>query len=451
MNPNWEESLNHFERVIDSGTESMRIKAVIKLAKLSNQAPEYILSQTIPILSNLIADGSSNNLSPRLRGPVIHCLKCIARQGGGRLAAEIGQSGALLSILRLLPQSDAGFQRLCLKCIWCLVNLCNQNCVVVATNGGLEIVVNMLNSSVDGVIRRYLLEILSALSLLRVVRRGLISLGGVRFLVEAASCGHMLSRERACQAIGLLGVTRSARRMLVDLGVIDVLVEMFRVGDGAAKLVVGNSLGVVSGNINNIDLIAQAGAIPLYAELIQGPEPLGHEIAEDVFCVLAVAEANAVSIAENLVRILREGNAESKAAAANVFWNLSGYKHSVSVVRNSGAIPLLVELLESQNNEVREAVSGAIAQLSYNREDREALNESRAVPRLLELLHDDSEELKDNAAEALINFFEDPLQHEIISQVADHPSFRSMQNRLGRIRTASNDQTVGSMRSMTID
>ncbi|KAK8586050.1 hypothetical protein V6N13_130576 [Hibiscus sabdariffa] len=93
----------------------------------------------------------------------------------------------------------------------------------------------MLNSSMDGVTRRYLLKILSALSLLRVVRRGLISLGGVGFLVET------------------------------------------------------------------------------------DPEPLGHEIAEDVFCVLAVAEANAVSIVENLLRILREGNAKSKATAANVF------------------------------------------------------------------------------------------------------------------------------------
>ncbi|KAE8667839.1 hypothetical protein F3Y22_tig00112368pilonHSYRG00012 [Hibiscus syriacus] len=116
----------------------------------------------------------------------------------------------------------------CLKCIWCLVNLCNENRVVIATNGGSEIVVNMLNSSVDGVVRRYLLEILSALSLLRVVWRELISLGGVRFLAEEASCGHghMLSRERACQAIGLLGVTRRAHRMLVDLGAIDVLMEM---------------------------------------------------------------------------------------------------------------------------------------------------------------------------------------------------------------------------------
>ncbi|KAG4122773.1 hypothetical protein ERO13_D11G287700v2 [Gossypium hirsutum] len=437
MNPNWEESLNHFERMIDSGTESMRIKAVIKLSKLSNQAPEYIPSQTIPILSNLIADDSSNNSSP-LQGLVVHCLKCIARQGDdGRLATEIGQSGALCSILRLLPQSNASVQKICLKCIWCLVNLCNENRLIVAMNGGLEIIVNMLSSSMDGV-RRYLLEILSALSLVRVVRRGLVSLGGLRFLVEAARVGNMLSRERACQAIGLLGITRRVRRMLVDLGVIDVLMELLRVGDGALKVVAGNTLGVILANIDYIDLVAQSGAIPLFAELIQGSESVGQEIAEDAFCLLAVGEANAVVIAEHLVRILREGNAESKAAAANVFWDLSGYKHTVP-------------LLSSQSNEVRETVSGAIAQLSYSQADREALNESGAVPLLLDLLHDDSEELKDNAAEALINFFDDTLQHETISQVVDHPSFWSMQNRLGRIRGASDNQTVSSMRQMNID
>ncbi|OMP04285.1 Armadillo [Corchorus olitorius] len=207
-----------------------------------------------------------------------------------------------------------------------------------------------------------------------------------------------------------------------------------------------------SAHMNYIGLVAQAGAIPLFAELIQGPEPLGQEVAEDAFCILAVAEENAVSIAEHLVRILREGNSEAKAAAANIVWDLSGYKHTVSVVRNSnsGAIPCLVELLGSQSSEVKEAVSGAIAQLSYHEADREALIESGAVTHLLELLHDDSEELRDNAAEALINFYEDPLQHDRISEVVDLPAFRNMQNRLFRIR-AYDDQTVDSMGRMTIE
>ncbi|XP_039048782.1 uncharacterized protein LOC120189626 [Hibiscus syriacus] len=203
-------------------------------------------------------------------------------------------------------------------------------------NGGLEIVINMLNSSADVVM------------------------------------GKSLPSNR---------VTHCAYRMLVDLGVIDVLTEMLRVRDAAAKLLAGNSFD---------------------PELIQGPEPLGHEIAEYVFCVLAVAKANAVSIAQNLVRILRKRH----------------WLQALGVCRSklgcNRAIPPLVELLGSQSNEnCCITFRGA-----------------------------------ENAAEALINFFEDPLQHEIISQVADHLSFRSTENRLGRIRT--DNRRVDSTKRMNI-
>ena len=122
----------------------------------------------------------------------------------------------------------------------------------------------MLNSCNDAT-RRYLLEILSALTLMREVRRVLSSLGGLRFLVKLARFGSMVSRERACQAIGLLGVMRCARHRLVELGVIPVLVELFRVGDSTTKLVAGTSLGVISSHVDYIGLVAEAGAIPLYS------------------------------------------------------------------------------------------------------------------------------------------------------------------------------------------
>ena len=95
---------------------------------------------------------------------------------------------------------------------------------------------------------------------------------------------------------------------------------------------------------------------------------------------------NAIEIAEHLVIILREGNDESKVAAFDVFWDLSGYEHSISVVRNSSAIPFLVELLRDENGEVREKVSGAIVQLSYNKADRAALADAEAIPILIESL-----------------------------------------------------------------
>ena len=89
-----------------------------------------------------------------------------------------------------------------------------------------------------------------------------------------------------------------------------------------------------------------------------------------MFCILAVAESNVIFIAEQLVRILREGDNEAKFAASVVLWDLAGYRHFVSVIRDSGVIPLLVELVRDGSLEFRERISGAISQLCYNENDR---------------------------------------------------------------------------------
>ncbi|KAK0601576.1 hypothetical protein LWI29_025491 [Acer saccharum] len=434
MNPNWEQVLDQFEQVMASGIdEALQVDAMKKLAYLCNCVPEEILNRTIPILANVLDDNdSSNGLSWSVRQAAACCLRRISCHGDGGLATEIGQSGAIHSLLRLLPESDHDFQRVLVRCLWCAVTFGSENRVIVATNGGLEIVVAMLNSC-DEDTRKYLLEILSALTLMREGRRVLSSLGGLRFLVEAARFGSMVSRERGCQAIGLLGVRKRARHRLVELGVILVLVELFRVGDSTTKLVAGNSLGVISAHVDYIRLVSEAGAILLYAELLQGPDFI---------------EENAISIAEHLIRILREGDDESKAVAADVFCGLSDYKHLIPVVRSSGAIPILVNLLRDGNVEARERVSGAIAKLSYNKEDRVALADAGAVPLMIDILHDESEELRDTATEALINFYEDSSLQERISAAIDDLSLQRME--MIRLH-ASNEQMVRSLRRMFIE
>jgi len=164
----------------------------------------------------------------------------------------------------------------------------------------------------------------------------LVRLRALCFIVEAAGVGSMISRGNACQSIGLLGVSREARHMLVELGVIPVLMELFRIGDNAAKLVAGNTLGVVVwSNVDYIRHVAEAGAIPLYAELLQGSDPndSGKEIAKEVFYILGVAEANAVEIVGHLVRIFILGDDKAKVAAAYVIWDLLDYKHTTSVIQ----------------------------------------------------------------------------------------------------------------------
>ncbi|XP_077229990.1 ARM repeat superfamily protein [Tasmannia lanceolata] len=439
----WVKASHMYEKIITSENETLQIRATVELGRRSKDAPETILAQIVPILVELLC-----NSCPSIQEAAAYCLDQFTRRGDATLCALIGQSSVVPSILRLLPQSEGVFRKLLIKCLRSMVTCDGRICVILARNGGLEIIISLITSSVDG-IRRYLLEILSSMVMLREVRRVIIILGGLPLLIESAQYGKMMSRTRAAQAIGLLGVTKKVRKMLVELGVIPVLIELMRDGDREAKLKAGNALGIISSHVDYLRPVARAGAIPLFAGLLEGPEPIGKEIAEDVFCILAVVEENAVLIAEHIVRILHGDNDGAKAAAADVLWDLSGYKHSISVVRESGAIPLLLELLRSEHDDIREKASGAVAQLSYDVADRRALADVGAIPILIDLLQDELEELKDNVAEALINFSQDPMLRDSVSEAFNIPSFRDMQDRLARIR-ASDERAVRSMRRLAV-
>ena len=361
----------------------------------------------------------------------------------------------IASLLGLLLEqaNDNGIalRRIWVKCLWSLVTFGSSIRVGLARLGGVEIVTRELNTWEDDSSRWCLLEILTALTTIRESRRVLVHNGGLKFLVEAVKVGNFASRERACHAIGLIGVTRRCRGLLVEAGVVPALVDLFRDGDEKGKLLAGNTLGIIAAQTEYIRPVTEAGSIPLYVELLSGGDPMGKDIAEDVFCILAVAEGNAVLIAEQLVRILREGDNESKFAASDVLWDLAGYRHSVSVIRDSGAIPLLVEILRDGSAEFRERVSGAISQLSYNEDDREAFSDSGMIPILIEWLGDESEELRDNAAEALVNFSEDQQYYGRVREAIGHPVFRNMQSKLARIRASHELMMIRSMRRVTIE
>ncbi|KAL6999155.1 hypothetical protein U1Q18_000315 [Sarracenia purpurea var. burkii] len=402
---NWEAALHLYENLIACGNETFQLRAIIQLARLADHAPENILARSVPVVVELLRSpcGGESNLS--IQEAIVFCLNRITRRGEGKLAVIIGQSGAVPSLLKLLPNSNGRLQKVLLKCLRNIVTFGDANCIVVATNDGLEIVLDMLKACPDG-LRRCLLEILSALAMLREVRRAIVNLGGLGFLVESAHCGSMASRTRAAHAIGLVGLVRRARRVLVDSGAISVLIELLRDGDFSTKLVAGNALGVIASHVDYIRPVARSGAIPLFVELIQGPELMGKEIAEDVLCILAAVEENTVTITEHLLRILKGDNDEAKAAAASVLWFLSSCKHLIVVVRKCGVIPILVELLRDGNVCVREKVSKAISQLSQYEDDRVALADAGAIPCLIDMLKDESEEARDNATEALISVFQ---------------------------------------------
>ncbi|KAK1440243.1 hypothetical protein QVD17_06068 [Tagetes erecta] len=448
---NWVQALHHFENIIATNNESLQVQSIIKLSHLANRAPVSILVSTVPILVELI-DTSLRTTNNAVLKASVYCLKCLSCQGDGKLAVTIGQSSAVRHILCLLPHSEVGLQKVLLKCLRNLVAFDGPNRVNVVRTGGLKVIVDMLNSSsCPDSLRLLLLDVLSALALLREVRRSVFSLRAVRLLVESCEVGKMVSRARAAQAIGLLGLVKRARRDLVNSGAIEVLVDLLRNGDISTKIVAGNALGVISSHVDYIRPVADHGVIPLYAELLQEQEPLGKEIAEDVFCILAVTDDNAVTIVEHLVTIMRGNDNESVAAAADVVWDLSSYEHVLPVFHRFGVVSLLFELLRTNNDSnVREKVCGAIAQLSYNEVERIVIVNLEGVSVLINMLEDESEEVKDNAAQALVYIHEDPLLRDRTSDVLSHPVFLRVQERMVQTRSAELRLTE-SVRQMTVD
>lgn len=444
----WDRAFLLYESAIASHDNSLQVQATLKLAHMSNHAPEYILVLVVPILVDLL-NRPCDTQRPSVQEASAYCLKCIACQGEGKLSTVIGQSGAIPSLLSLLQDSEVGLQKVVLKCLRNIVTFSGNSRMIVVRNGGLEIILSLLNTNASG-LRCLLLEILSALALLKEVRRIIFNSGDVCFLVEAVRCGSMISRTRAAQAVGLLGLVKRARPTLVRFGVVEVLIELIREGNTSSKLVAANALGVISSHVDYIRPVAEAGAIPLFAEILEECGPMGKDIAEDVFCILAFSEENAIAIFHHLVRILGGSNEDAKMAAADVLWNLSSYKHLVTVTQNSGVIRVLLEILTDGRGEIKERVSGIVAQLSYDAAERLALADSGAIPLLIDLLQDESDELRDNAAEALVNFSEDPSLSDRISCVFDNPVFRNMQERLFQIRS-SDVHLESSLREISIE
>lgn len=403
----------------------MQILGGLLLAKQAHILPEQILKEAIPTLMQLLnVDDSSQGIS--LKEVSVLAVKRLAEKGA-YLRLSLGRAGAISGLLNLASQHNEKLQILALQALKQLaLSTTNVNQELFIQAGGLQIVLDLVNSCCVK-IKCLAAEILGVLARLRDVRREIASRFGVSSIIEAVKVGSMASKSRAAHALGLLAFTKRLRRLIVDAGGIPVLIDLLRDGDEAAKLVAGNSLGIISACLDHLGLVAQAGAIPLFISLLEGGNPHGKDIAEDAFCILAVSEENALAIIEHLVMILCHGSVEAKAAAADIIWDLSSYRHSISIVIAAGAIPVLIGLLKAENDELRENVSGTIAQLSYNDDDRQALAETGAIPILVELLQDSSTDVKANVVEALNNFAEDPTYRSEILNACSGPGLVAIQ------------------------
>ncbi|KAG9146755.1 hypothetical protein Leryth_005092, partial [Lithospermum erythrorhizon] len=127
--------------------EHVRFRFAISLLEFSLCAERF--SYIIPLVIELLGSPVSDQ-SPSIHEVSSYCLKCIACEGDGRLAAAIGQS-------------------------------------------------DLLNSNPDNSSRQHLLENFSYLSLLREVRRKVYRDDAPIGFLMSHSCGSMISRTATAQ------------------------------------------------------------------------------------------------------------------------------------------------------------------------------------------------------------------------------------------------------------
>ena len=438
----WAEVARKYLHVVSSGDEAAAVRATLEIKRLACHAPDSAMRVAARALVGLLA----RSPPPRLQAAASQALCSVVGVDGGRFAAESVDAGFFPVAKRLLPEAEEVPQRIMLRCLSCILTLHATSRVVFGRGGGAEVILDLFPGC-SGATKRRLVEILSALALMKEVRRLLLNDGKVEYLVAAISSGNLASRTRAAQAAGLLGASTIGRSLLVEMGAPVALVGLMRNGDSSANLVAANALGIVSSIGPHLPLILQSGAIPLYAELLKERHPLAKDIVEDVFCILISIRDNAGVVLENLAGILRGEDDLAISAAVDVLLALAEYKSVIPFLKSSGVITVLVDLLRNGNNhDVIEKVTGAVAQLSYEEYIREGLMEVGAIPVLLDLLNGRLGNLTESAAaEALINFSEDPSCQEYAPMLQRVPELSAFRDHLFHFRN-SQGHLIQSMR-----
>lgn len=200
-------------------------------------------------------------------------------------------------------------------------------------------------------------------------------------------------------------------------------------------------------NADNRVCIAEAGAIPLLAELLSSRDPRTQEHAVTALLNLSINETNKASIVgagaiHDIVEVLKNGSMEARENAAATLFSLSVLDDNKVKIGGAGAIPALVDLLCQgtprgkkdaataifnlsiyQGNKVRAVRAGIVgplmgflkdagggmvdealailAILASHPEGKMAIGQAEPIPVLMEVIRTGSPRNRENAAAVL--------------------------------------------------
>lgn len=188
-----------------------------------------------------------------------------------------------------------------------------------------------------------------------------------------------------------------------DRAAIDALLQKLANGNPEEQRAAAGELRLLAKrNADNRVCIAEAGAIPLLAELLGSPDSRTQEHAVTALLNLSINEANKGTIVNagaipDIVDVLKVGSMEARENAAATLFSLSVVDENKVAIGAAGAIPALIDLLCQGTPRGKKDAATAIFNLSIYQGNKVRAVRSGIVPPLIGLLKDPSGGMVDEA------------------------------------------------------
>ncbi|XP_045473999.1 armadillo repeat-containing protein gudu-like [Harmonia axyridis] len=323
--------------------------------------------------------------------------------------------------------------------------------------GGLEVLINLLETTDIKAIKLGALSILGELSQSENLRKAIVDLGAVpqlvKNLVDPAGDVRVLIGENIFHLARLKKARKDLRHwgglpLLVDL--LDVPekllqtskndlnpedLEMLLIAESSAK-----GLWSASKSKKNMMVMMKTGAVPLLSKLIASVHidvikaamgTLSQCVVEPGFQLAVQTEGMVKNIVKHLIN---EDDIELKTHCCDTIYYCGEDPITRNMVREAGGLDILVKIINDANNRkvkpLMAAATGAVWKTAMSPENVERFDSLRAVEILIKLLEDvdEDERVLANVVGALGQFVKLPKNRDVVRRIGGIPLMINLLN-----------------------
>ncbi|KAJ0976157.1 hypothetical protein J5N97_018122 [Dioscorea zingiberensis] len=291
--------------------------------------------------------------------------------------------------------------------------------------GVVSVLVNRLSSVKDGNRLRILSLLRSLAALSEQNKEMMTSIGALSNIIRSLSREADERREAVGLLLDLSEILKVRQRIGRVQGCIVMLVAMLNGDDPSASCDAGKILGSLSGNTQNVLLMAEAGFfVPLVQYLKEGSD-MNKILMASAIARMEITDLMKASLGEEgsikfLVKMFTSGKLEAKLSALGALRNLSTVKANIPRLISAGIVPPLLQLLFSVTSvlmTLREPASAILASIAQS---ELILTKKGVAPQMLSLLNLSSPAIQYHLLQALNSIASHPNASKVRTEMEEN-------------------------------